>query len=225
MVKHEEKHAKRLTLGRVLREFFIIVVVALLISFGLKTWVVRSFYIPSPSMEHTLLVGDRILVNQLPWADVERGDIIVFDDPGGWLSPETVAKYEPNPIFEFLGLVPADAGTQLIKRVIGVGGDTVACCTENGLVTVNGEPVEERYLDAATAPSELPFSVTVPKNHYWVMGDNRSNSLDSRFNQESPGGAFVPEENVVGTVFAVNWPLQRIRWIDAPENVFANVSK
>lgn len=206
-----------------LKEVAIIIVVALVISTVVRTWVVRSFYIPSASMEQTLQVGDRILVNQLPWPAVERGDIIVFDDPGGWLDSSVTQQYSPNPVLEFLGLVPADAGTQLIKRVIGVGGDTIECCDAEGRLLVNGEPIDETYLDPGITPSDIPFEVTVPDGHYWVMGDNRSNSLDSRFNTGSAGGAFVPEDAVVGSVFLINWPLDRIRGIGTPDEIFAAV--
>ncbi len=206
-----------------LKEVAIIIVVALVISTVVRTWVVRSFYIPSASMEQTLQVGDRILVNQLPWPAVERGDIIVFDDPGGWLDSSVTQQYSPNPVLEFLGLVPADAGTQLIKRVIGVGGDTIECCDAEGRLLVNGEPIDETYLDPGITPSDIPFEVTVPDGRYWVMGDNRSNSLDSRFNTDSAGGAFVPEDAVVGSVFLINWPLDRIRGIGTPDEVFAAV--
>lgn len=206
-----------------LREVAIILVIALVLSTLVRSFVMRSFYIPSSSMETTLAIGDRILVNQLPVPEVERGDIVVFDDPGGWLDPSLVAAYEPNPVLEFLGFVPSNAGSQLIKRVIGVGGDTVSCCDDQGRILVNGQPIEETYLDPGVAPSTVPFEVTVPAGHYWVMGDNRGNSLDSRYNMESSGGPYIPEENIVGTVFLINWPLDHFRWTGTPEDVFGVV--
>jgi len=215
---------RRKSLWGTLREFAIIIVIALLVSWTLKTFVVRSFHIPSASMEQTLQVGDRVMVNQLFFNDVERGDIVVFDDPGGWLAPGVAAQYEPNPVLVFIGLQPADAGTQLIKRVIGVGGDTVACCDDAGRMTVNGEPIDESaYLHPGVAPSEVPFSVEVPEDHYWVMGDNRSNSLDSRYNADSEGGPFVPAEAVVGEVFVINWPMDRLRWMGGGDDAFDSV--
>ncbi|GAA2103520.1 MULTISPECIES: signal peptidase I [Brevibacterium] len=208
---------------RSVREFLVIIVVALLASYLLKTFVVRSFHIPSASMEPTLQVGDRVMVNQLFFNDIERGDVVVFDDPGGWLPPGLVAQYEPNPVLVFLGLQPSDAGNQLIKRVVGVGGDTVECCDADGRVLVNGEPLEEDYINPDTAPSDVEFSVTVPADHFWVMGDNRANSLDSRYNELSEGGAFVPASAVVGEVFVLNWPLDRFAWMGGGEPAFDSV--
>lgn len=204
-------------------ETVVIIVIAILISTGLKAWVVRSFYIPSGSMMQTLQINDRVMVNELAprFGPAERGDIIVFDDPGHWLTGAEVSQYEPNPILEFVGLAPADAGNQLVKRVIGIGGDTVECCDAQGRIRVNGVPIDETYLEPGMPPSEMDFSVTVPAGHYWVMGDNRSNSADSRYHQDSQ--PFVPEQNVVGTVFLINWPLRRLTWVSNPSSVFANV--
>ena len=208
---------------RGLAETVVIIVIALLISTALKTWVVRSFYIPSGSMMDTLQIDDRVLVNQLApkFGPANRGDIIVFDDPDDWLAGSEDSNYTPNPVLEVIGLAPSDAGNQLVKRVIGVGGDTVECCDAKGRILVNGIPIDETYLPPDTAPSEMEFSVTVPEGQYWVMGDNRGNSADSRYHQD--GQPFVPAENVVGTVFFVNWPLNHIRWMGNPKDVFANV--
>ena len=208
---------------RGLLETVAIIIIAILISTGLKTWVVRSFYIPSGSMMETLQIDDRVLVNQLAprFGPANRGDIIVFDDPDHWLSEAETSEYKPNPVLEFVGLAPSDAGKQLVKRVIGVGGDTVECCDAQGRILVNGEPIDETYLDDDTAPSEMEFSVTVPEGHYWVMGDNRSNSADSRYHVDTE--PYVSEDNVVGTVFLINWPFKHFTWMSNPEAVFADV--
>ncbi|SMY11273.1 signal peptidase I [Brevibacterium jeotgali] len=207
-----------------LREFAIIIIIALVVSWVLKTFVVRSFHIPSASMEQTLQIGDRVMVNQLFFNDVERGDVVVFDDPGGWLGSGIAAQYEPNPALVFVGLQPADAGTQLIKRVIGLGGDTVECCDDAGRLMVNGEPIDESaYLQPGVSPSDVPFSVHVPEDHVWVMGDNRSNSLDSRYNADAEGGPFVADEDLVGEVFVINWPMDRLRWMGGDEGAYDSV--
>ena len=209
--------------ARGLLETLAIIVIALLISTALKTWVVRSFYIPSESMMDTLRVDDRVLVNQLAprFGPPERGDIVVFDDPDDWLSAAETSQYTPNPVLEFIGLAPSDAGNQLIKRVIGVGGDTVECCDGQGHLKVNGEAIDETYLDPGTAPSEVEFDVTVPEGHYGVMGDNRSNSADSRYHMDSD--PFVSDDDLVGTVFLINWPFKHFSWMSNPEDVFADV--
>jgi signal peptidase I len=171
-----------------LRDLAIIVVAALLASFLVKTFVVRSFYIPSQSMEHTLLVGDHLLVNELVpgVAPLRRGDVVVFDDPGGWLGP--------------------GQGNDLIKRVIGLPGDTVSCCDAQGRLSVNGHPVDEPYvqLPAGTdAVSGTSFRVTVPAGRLWVMGDNRYDSADSRVH------GYVRMRDVVGRAFVITWPVDR----------------
>lgn len=213
--------SKKLIRG--LGETLAIIVIALLISTALKTWVVRSFYIPSGSMMETLQIDDRVLVNQLAprFGPANRGDIIVFDDPDHWLSAAETSEYTPNPVLEFIGLAPSDAGNQLIKRVIGVGGDTIECCDAQGRLKVNGEPIDETYLDDSTAPSELEFETTVPEGKYWVMGDNRSNSADSRYHMDTD--PFVSQDDLVGTVFLINWPFKHFGWVHNPEQVFADV--
>jgi len=171
-----------------LRDLVIIVVAALLASFLVKAYLVRSFYIPSASMENTLLVGDRVLVNELVpgVVPVQRGDVVVFQDPGGWLGP---------------GL-----GDDLIKRVIGLPGDTVSCCDTLGRLSVNGHPVDESYVvlqPGSDRVSLQDFSVTVPKGQLWVMGDNRYDSADSRAH------GTVPVSDVVGRAFLTTWPVSR----------------
>jgi signal peptidase I len=201
------------------QEVLVLLVMALGLAIVIKTFFVQAFYIPSGSMNDTLLQNDRILVEKVSYwfGDVQRGDIVVFDDPGGWLTPQE-STHPSNPIsraLEFVGLYPA--GGHLVKRVIGVGGDHVACCT-GGLVTVNGIPLHEgSYLGPGDQPSQEHFSVNVPPGHLWVMGDNRNNSADSRAHLGSPGGGFVPESDVVGKVFVVVWPFNHAQWLSRPD--------
>lgn len=213
-----------------LRETAIIVVSALVLSLLIKTFLVQAFFIPSASMEDTLVEGDRVMVSRLvPGAfDVHRGDVVVFKDPGGWLPP--AAPQDQSPFSEaartaltFVGLLPQDTGEHLIKRVIGVPGDHVVCCDAEGRVSVNGEPIDETYIKAGSVPSQDPFDRTVPDDMLFVMGDNRQNSQDSRYNTGKPGGGYVPMGNVVGTAFVKVWPLSHAELLRNPGDVFADV--
>lgn len=207
------------------RELLLVVVVALGLSLLLKTFLVQAFSIPSQSMEDTLREGDRVLVTKLNPGplDLRRGDVVVFKDPGRWLlgtaEPEDTAV---RSVLTFVGLLPADAGQHLIKRVVGLPGDTVACCDTGGRLTVNGTPVQETYLKPGSTPSQMEFTVTVPPGRLWVMGDNRQHSRDSRFNRDNHDGT-VPVDNVVGRAFGVVWPLQRLDWLDRPRDAFDEV--
>ncbi|MFE9425026.1 signal peptidase I [Kitasatospora sp. NPDC006697] len=204
------------------QELPILVVLALVLALVIKTFFVQAFSIPSGSMENTLLPGDRVLVDKLtPWfgAKPERGDVVVFKDPNNWLADEPVAK---SNVFQqalgYVGLMPAAGDRDLIKRVIAVGGDTVDC--EAGKpVTVNGVALDEPYINSQTTPcGKFPVGrITVPKDHLWVMGDNRDNSADSRYHHlDGPGDGFVPESDVVGRAFAVAWPLTRWNTLPVP---------
>jgi signal peptidase I len=172
--------------------------------------------VPSESMEPMLVTQDRILVQKVSyWAgDVKRGDVVVFEDPGGWLGPGP----ELNPVqkvFSTIGLYPA--GGHLVKRVIGVGGDRVQCCDKQGRVSVNGVPLDEsEYLMKGAQPSAKEFDVRVPEDRLWVMGDNRANSEDSRYHQDLRGNGTIPVLNVVGKVFAIVWPLSRFTFVQRP---------
>ncbi len=226
--------ARRRSPGRralsALRELAVIVVSALALSLLIKTFLVQAFFIPSSSMEDTLQVDDRVLVSKLAPAlfEVHRGDVVVFKDPGGWLPP-TREKRTDGPgrfmtnLLTFTGLLPADAGEHLIKRVIGVGGDTVSCCDDEGRLSVNGVPLEEPYLKSGSVPSEVPFTAVVPDGYVWVMGDNRQDSADSRFHTGEPGGGAVPLRNVVGIAQVRMWPLDRFTIMRNPGAVFSEV--
>lgn len=214
--------------GSLLKELAIIVVSAFVLSWLLKTFLIQAFYIPSQSMEDTLKVNDRIMVSKLTPTpiDIKRGDIVVFADPGTWL-PESVKQIELNPVqkaLTFLGILPQDAGSHLIKRVIGLPGDRVACCGTDGKMTVNGVPIDETaYLKEGVAPSLLEFDQVVPEDSLWVLGDNRANSGDSRYNMGGPGGGFVPIDNVVGKAFVKVWPLNDLQILGNPSDVFKDV--
>ena len=205
------------------KEAVLVVVVALVVSLVVKTFVLQAFFIPSRSMEQTLDVGDRVVVSKLtpgPFP-LHRGDVVVFSDPGGWLPPTVPAERGPvgaavTAALTFVGLLPEDSGEHLIKRVVGLPGDRVAC-DGRGPVTVNGTAVDEaEYLAAGVAPSERAFDVTVPAGQLWVMGDNRPNSADSREHPDAPHGGFVPVELVVGRAHAVVWPLGHASWLGTP---------
>lgn len=200
------------------REIAIVVVLALALATLVRVFLFQAFLIPSGSMENTLLVGDRVLVSKLTtrFGEVERGDIVVFSDPGSWLGP-----LPPGPdglrgsisdALQFVGVLPSDSEGHLIKRVIGVEGDRVACCDAAGRLTVNGVPVDETaLLKPGVEPSNREFDVTVPQGSYWVMGDNRPNSGDSRVHGS------IPAEHVVGRAFVVVWPVERWENLSRPD--------
>lgn len=214
---------------RFARDLVVIVASALLISFLIKTFLVGSFYIPSSSMNQTLQVNDRILVNKIEptLRGIQRGDVIVFRDPGGWLTPTGSQNSTAlDWVLQQIGLLPAPGDQFVIKRVIGVGGDRVKCCDLNGHITINGVPITEPYVylpPGETAASGDDFDVTVPEGALWVMGDNRYGSKDSRYNTDKPGGGFVAEEFVVGVASLISWPISRWSTIDSYHQVFAKV--
>ncbi|MDE0573418.1 signal peptidase I [Demequina sp. B12] len=206
------------------REFLVIVLCALALSLLIKTFFFQSFWIPSASMDPTLQENDRILVTK--WRpdplDLRRGDIVVFKDPGGWLpapdngADDTALEAFGKDVLTFTGLLPEDAGTHLVKRVVGLPGETVVCCDADGAITIDGEPLDETYLQDGVEPSLTTFEVTVPEGYLWVMGDNRPHSADSRSHMGQPGGGAVPIDSVVGTAFATVWPLSNFHGIGNP---------
>ena len=208
------------------RQLMVIVLAAIVLMLLVKAFVVQVYRIPSASMEGTLLTGDRVLVNKLVYhvRDIGRGDIVVFSGQGSWGSATGEPDPVPpgNPFLRFVDDVLADAGiystqTYYIKRVIGVPGDHVACCTD-GRVTVNGIPLDEKsYLFPGASPSALRFSVTVPPGRLWVMGDNRAISDDSRGHMtRAPQDGTVPENQVVGRAFLIIWPFSQVGDLPIP---------
>jgi len=202
--------------GSSLRELPILVVSALVLSIIVKTFLVQFFYIPSGSMENTLQVNDRVGVNKLGaiFSDIKRGEVVVFRDPAEWLSAPSdeskgLAKIVKDGLV-FVGIMPDPAKQYLIKRVIGVGGDRVVCCSTSGKIEVNGIEVDEPYIYAGNKPSDSTFDVTVPKGFIWVMGDHRGASADSRFHTDDPNKGMVPLDKVTGRALFVIWPLKHL---------------
>ncbi|MDT5035549.1 MAG: signal peptidase [Micromonosporaceae bacterium] len=188
------------------RELPILVVVAFVVALLVRVFVLQTFYIPSESMQHTLDINDRVLVNKVVYdfRGPHRGEIVVFKSPASWRSD------------------PAEI--DFIKLVIATGGDHVVCCDDQHRILVNGHSLNEPYLfhdvdGTADQPSDEPFDVTVPKDRLWVMGDHRSHSGDSReqyLRSRDPQAATIPAKSVIGRAFVVFWPLSRWTWLTVP---------
>lgn len=220
------------SLGSFLLELVVIVVIGLMITTGLRAFVFQPFVVPSGSMENTLQVDDKIVALRV--IDFRRGDIVVFRDTNLWLG----APQEPSALrrgLEFVGVLPSSAEGHLVKRVVGMPGDRVACCDDLGRITVNGHPLDESaylYADSSgmVTPAEVPFEVVVPADHLFVLGDHRNASGDSRCHLQAvsmnggPTGssAFVPVDSVVGAVTLIIAPVSRVRTLETPA-VFADV--
>ena len=223
---------RRSSIGRtflMVREILVVVLIALGLSLLIKTFLVQAFFIPSPSMESTLIRGDRVVVSKLTPGpvDLRRGDVVVFSDPGGWLptvtrAPEGRVRAGIRAGLTFIGLLPADSDEHLIKRLIGLPGDHVVCCDEQSRITINGTAISEPYVYSGDQPSRDVFSVTVPAGKLWVMGDHRSVSEDSRYHPDLDGG-MVPIADVVGRAFVTVWPLDRATLLRNPTSTFAEV--
>jgi signal peptidase I len=221
-----------------IRELPLLLLVALVIAIVIKTFVIQPFVIPSGSMQDTLGLGDRILVNKLVYhfRAIQPGDVVVFDGTGSWDPAQPAAVPSPGlatrvyddtlrKVFDAVGSLfgsPLDQ-TDYVKRVIGVPGDHVACCNARGLITVNGVALDERsYLYPGNQPASSPagqpsrFTITVPPGYLWVLGDHRAMSDDSRGHQADPGNGMVPESKVIGRAFVIAWPPSRWRILPIP---------
>jgi signal peptidase I len=215
------------------KELPLLIGIALVLALLIKTFLVQAFSIPSDSMQNTLQQGDRVLVDKLtPWfgSEPSRGEVVVFHDPDNWLAGEPTPN--PNAVQTFLskiGLMPSANEKDLIKRVIGVAGDTIEC-KGNGPVKVNGKALNETsYVYAGNTPCSVDdqggqFKVTVPKGKIWVMGDHRQNSLDSRYHQQDSHQGFVPVGNVVGRAIVIAWPPTRWDTLPIPDTFDQNLS-
>ncbi|MGW1069153.1 signal peptidase I [Streptomyces aureus] len=208
------------------KELPILIGIALVLALIIKTFLVQAFSIPSDSMQNTLQQGDRVLVDKLtPWfgSEPERGEVVVFHDPDNWLAGEPTAN--PNAlqtVLSWIGLMPSAEEKDLIKRVIGVGGDTIEC-KGTGPLKVNGKALNESsYVYAGNTPCSQDedggqFKVTVPKGMIWVMGDHRQNSRDSRYNQTDKHHGMVPVNDVVGRAIVKAWPISRWGTLPVPD--------
>lgn len=221
------KKVKRRRRRSAIKEIPLLIGVALLIALVLKTFLVQAFVIPSGSMEQTIRIGDRVLVDKLtPWfgSKPERGEVVVFKDPGTWLEEEQ-GKKKDDPVvvkqvkegLTQIGLLPSDSERDLIKRVVGVGGDTVKCCDKNDKVTVNGVPLDEPYIHPGDKPSAFEFEVKVPEGRLFMMGDHRSDSADSRFHRSEKFSGTISEDEVVGRAIVIGWPFGHWRKLEKPE--------
>ncbi len=208
------------------KELPILIGIALVLALLIKTFLVQAFSIPSDSMQNTLQQGDRVLVDKLtPWfgSEPERGEVVVFHDPDNWLAGEPTT--DPNALQTFLswiGLMPSAEEKDLIKRVVGVGGDTVEC-KGTGPLTVNGKALNESsYVYPGNTPCSVDdqggqFTVKVPEGFIWVMGDHRQNSRDSRYNQSDANNGMVPVDKVVGRAIVKAWPINRWGTLPVPD--------
>jgi len=206
--------------GSLLKELPILIVVALVVSLFIKSFLVQFFYIPSGSMENTLQIQDRVAVNKVPFIsdNIQRGDIVVFRDPNNWL-PENLENSsnslssKAKSLLVTVGVLPNPAKQYLVKRVVGVAGDRIVCCGDSGKLSINGVEVTEPYIYGGDAPSEMKFDVTVPEGKLWVMGDHRGASADSRYHQDDINSGFVPLKTVSGRVVAVIWPFKNFTYV------------
>lgn len=216
-------------------EALALLAIALAIAVVVHTFFFQAFYIPSGSMENTLHIGDRVLVNKMSYkvGHVQRGQIVVFNGADSW-EPEATVNVPSNPVSRvvhdigsFLGFAPAGE-KDFIKRVIGIPGDHVRCCDSQGRITVNGKALDETYLYDGFDPgvhhtttqvnSPKPFNIVVPKGHLWVEGDHRNDSRDSRDHTGDPGGGTIPENKVIGRAFVIVWPPSHMGGLAIPKS-------
>ena len=214
MGERKDRKKQRPSLGR---ELLTVVGTALVLSILVRTFLIQAFYVPSASMEDTLQENDRIIVSKIStrFTGIDRSNVIVFHDPGGWLGEGFPNPYDTpvGRVLQAVGIVPSNSGNDLVKRVIGVANDKIECCDASGRVTVNGVAIADSYIKEGITSDQVTFSVLVPEGNVFVMGDNRGNSEDSRFHLDKNNG-MVPVEEIIGRVAMRIWPISRIGGIE-----------
>ncbi|OKL46477.1 signal peptidase I [Boudabousia liubingyangii] len=225
-VAHSALRETPRSLPRQLFEYLFVILIAIGVMTGIRQFVVQRFYIPSGSMETTLMPGDYVLASKLTpaWVPIERGDIVVFADNDDWLGqpPESKLAWWEKPLV-WSGVRADLTHQQLIKRVIGLPGDRVECCDQKGRLKINGVPIDEPYVADGQEPSLKDFSVTVPAGRLWVMGDNRSHSADSREHMENQYQGTISIDSVLGKAFVVVWPYNRWAKLAEYRDVYSKV--
>lgn len=204
-------------------------VVALLIAVLVKTFLIQPFYIPSASMNPTLLEDDKILVSKLSPGvfDLQRGDVIVFEDPDDWIPGDATenptARVRVMMLLSLVGLAPDPSQDHLVKRLIGVSGDHVVCESKGAALEVNGVTLDEPYINPGTPACQVAFDVTVPEGKVWVMGDNRYSSADSAYHESQGDSGFVDESDITGRAEVIFWPIGSWNRLDDGRASFADV--
>lgn len=212
--------SKARTAATWLKEIAIVVVAAMVLTTLVRSFIFQPFAVPSASMQNTLMISDKIVVSKA--AGFTRGDVVVFRDDHGWLPPSQAESGPIRRVFEGIGLLPRSTDEHLVKRVVGMPGDVVACCTDQGQLTINGLPLDEvSYLHPQTegqlVAAAVPFEVTVPADHVFVLGDNRMDSADSRCHlAPDPHGAFIAMDAVLGPVNMIVAPVGRWEYLSPP---------
>lgn len=213
--RFEEQPKSRML--QLVRDAAFVIAVAVVVSALLRAFVLQAFMVPTGSMEDTIGTDQRILVTKI--GDIDRGEVVVFEDPGDWLTAQNSDRPDPGPIrssLEWVGLLPSSAEDHLVKRVVGMPGDRIVCCDNRGRLSVNGQALEEdEYLFPGDEPSVSVFDVTVPRDAMWVMGDHRSDSGDSRCHLRD-GTAFVSLDLVTGRAVANIWPFGDLGSLGVP---------
>lgn len=212
-------------------DYLVTMVVALVIAVLVKTFLIQPFFIPSESMVPTLETNDKIIVSKLTPGvfDLERGDVIVFEDTEGWIPAREgeplSLRARAQKVLSYVGLAPDPDQNHLVKRLIGLPGDHVVCAAKDGAMEVNGVTLEEPYINPETPACQTAFDVTVPADDVWVMGDNRYDSADSAYHYEISQGAsgFVPESSITGKAEIIMWPISRWGGLGAGEDAFSGV--